>query len=575
MAVRRLATFTPAANTVTNIVTSEITAVASVIVTNTGTADTLVDVYVKPTGAADIAANYSYLASGLGLGISQSFETFRFAIEPGDVITVKSTVSNVNFTVTSIYETSGTANVTVSAVAPGFPQVGDIWLDESTDEFSVWNGSGWAMVATASTAGPQGPAGPTGPTGPAGINAPNYNLLGTVATVEDLPPFGTGFSLVNDVTTLADAWYVSSTGDIYMWQLYGWENVGPIIGPTGPQALNFIVQGAVATAADLPSSPALSSSAQNPAFYVNSESQLYAWNGYAWIPVGDIVGPTGPRGEAGPTGPTGPASFNFTLQGIVENYADLLEITATNNQAYYVRVGGFEVPLDPTSDVRPSGVYVWLNDDWAYISTVVGPQGPSGAEGAPGNPGEPGVIGPTGPIGPVGPTGPSGGPTGPTGAEGSTGPTGPTGPTGADGIQGPTGPTGADSTIEGPTGPTGATGDVGPTGPTGATGLSIVSNFQVNANGATSFEIDALDNPTLTLVRGQSYFFTVRASGHQFWIQTSSGAYNAANVYNDGVVNNGDDLGGITFTVPLDAPALLYYVCQFHPAMTGILSIIG
>lgn len=572
MAVRRLATFTPAANVTTNIVTSEITAVTSVIAANTGTADALVDIYVKPTGSADIVANYSFVASGLTLGIGQSFETFRFAIEPGDVIVVKSSVAGVNFTVTSIYDTEGTANVTVSAVSPGFPQIGDIWLDQSTDEFSVWNGTGWAMVATASTAGPQGPTGPTGPTGPAGLNAPNYNLLGTVATVNDLPPFGTGFSIVNDVTTLADAWYVGSTGDIYMWQLYGWENVGPIIGPTGPQALNFTVQGAVATPADLPSSPAPTSSALNPAYFVESVSQLYAWTGYGWIPVGNIVGPTGPQGGAGPTGPTGAPSYNFTLQGIVETYADLLEITATNNQAYYVRVGGFEVPLDPTSAVRPSGMYVWLNDDWAYITSVVGPMGPNGAEGAPGNPGEPGATGPTGPIGPIGPTGPYGGPTGP---EGPTGPIGATGPTGPDGIQGPTGPTGAASTVEGPTGPTGATGDVGPTGPTGATGLSIVDNFQVNANGTTSFEIDAANNPTLTLVRGQSYFFTVRASGHQFWIQTSSGGYNAANVYNDGVVNNGDDLGGITFTVPLDAPALLYYVCQFHPTMTGILSIIG
>jgi plastocyanin len=69
--------------------------------------------------------------------------------------------------------------------------------------------------------------------------------------------------------------------------------------------------------------------------------------------------------------------------------------------------------------------------------------------------------------------------------------------------------------------------------------------------------------------------FTVNASGHPFWLQTTSGAYNSANTYATGVTNGGEDVGGITFTVPANAPDNLYYICQFHASMNGIINIIG
>ena len=178
-----------------------------------------------------------------------------------------------------------------------------------------------------------------------------------------------------------------------------------------------------------------------------------------------------------------------------------------------------------------------------------------------------------------------------------------TGATGLTGMTGATGPTGADavfSTNEG-TPPTGAeTGDawfdpssgtffiyydnfwleasssaLGEQGPTGVTGVSIVDNFQVTNSGASAYTIDGASNPTLTLVRGQTYFFTVNASGHPFWIQTVSGAYSSGNIYSTGLTNNGAAVGGITFTVAAGAPNTLYYVCQYHSSMAGTILIIG
>ena len=220
----------------------------------------------------------------------------------------------------------------------------------------------------------------------------------------------------------------------------------------------------------------------------------------------------------------------------------------------------------------------------AWVSATEGVQGPAGTAGPTGPTGPSG--GPTGPTGPEGPTGPSGGPTGPTGADGPTGPTGPigsigsTGPTGP-AVTGPTGPTGASSTVTGPTGPTGAgpTGPTGPTGagptgPTGATGLSVIENYNVTNSGASAYTINGATNPTLTLVRNQTYFFTVNASTHPFWIKTAA-TTGTGDQYNTGVTNNGDDVGGITFTVPGDAPNTLYYICQLHSSMQGTINIIG
>jgi hypothetical protein len=105
--------------------------------------------------------------------------------------------------------------------------------------------------------------------------------------------------------------------------------------------------------------------------------------------------------------------------------------------------------------------------------------------------------------------------------------------------------------------------------------LSVVDNYQVVNAGTASYTINGSTNPTLTLVRNQTYFFTVNATGHPFWIQTTASGYNAGTVYNSGVTNNGAAVGGISFTVPSGAPNTLYYVCQNHPSMGGTITVIG
>ena len=91
------------------------------------------------------------------------------------------------------------------------------------------------------------------------------------------------------------------------------------------------------------------------------------------------------------------------------------------------------------------------------------------------------------------------------------------------------------------------------------------SHYQFTGPGGLS----SANDPTIYLARGQSYEFDLNASGHPFHIQTSSGAYNASNLYTTGVTNAGAAVGRIKFAVPFAAPNTLYYVCENHSAMNG------
>lgn len=80
-------------------------------------------------------------------------------------------------------------------------------------------------------------------------------------------------------------------------------------------------------------------------------------------------------------------------------------------------------------------------------------------------------------------------------------------------------------------------------------------------------------NPDLTLTRGETYEFDVTAPGHPFLIKSVQST-GTDDTYTTGVDNNGVSEGKLTFTVPMDAPDTLYYICEFHSPMTGTLNIV-
>ena len=100
-----------------------------------------------------------------------------------------------------------------------------------------------------------------------------------------------------------------------------------------------------------------------------------------------------------------------------------------------------------------------------------------------------------------------------------------------------------------------------------------VGNSGSSAYLFTGADLNNESNPDFTFKRGQTYIFVVNAPGHPFLIKTTA-SLGTGDTYDSGVTNNGADTGTITFTVPMDAPDTLFYICEFHSLMAGTLNII-
>jgi hypothetical protein len=234
----------------------------------------------------------------------------------------------------------------------------------------------------------------------------------------------------------------------------------------------------------------------------------------------------------------------------------------------------FDFPSSPSTNqtYTANGVtYKWDGVAWRRITTTgaQGNQGATGSTGAQGAQGHQGATG-SGAQGATGSTGAQGaqGHQGNTGGGGSTGAQGATGATGAQGATGATGAQGA----TGSTGAQGAQGHQGNTGSTGAQGDAGSRSYTVTNNGSSNYVIDGSSNPTLNLLRGFTYTFNINASGHPFYIKTAQ-TTGTGNQYTSGVTGNGTQSGTLTFAVPYNAPSTLYYICQYHSAMKGTISI--
>ena len=118
--------------------------------------------------------------------------------------------------------------------------------------------------------------------------------------------------------------------------------------------------------------------------------------------------------------------------------------------------------------------------------------------------------------------------------------------------------------------------DVSSSGTITATDKDIYTQFDITNNGSGNYEFaatgigftEATSNPTLYLLRGKKYHFSVNASGHPFNINTVN-TTGTGSRYNNGVTNNGAAVGVVTFAVPFDAPEILHYNCGNHGGMNG------
>ncbi len=77
-------------------------------------------------------------------------------------------------------------------------------------------------------------------------------------------------------------------------------------------------------------------------------------------------------------------------------------------------------------------------------------------------------------------------------------------------------------------------------------------------------------NPTIRLYRGQTYKFRVNTPGNPFTIKTARTEGNADEYVSDLLINNSIESGIISFTVPYDAPDVLYYMSTADADLGGV-----
>jgi hypothetical protein len=114
----------------------------------------------------------------------------------------------------------------------------------------------------------------------------------------------------------------------------------------------------------------------------------------------------------------------------------------------------------------------------------------------------------------------------------------------------------------------------------GSGGLPAINTFNVTNNGSSAYRFNGMgfqnvDDPALKLYRGMTYDFNLNVGTHTFFITTEpkagdyEGVSGVALTEDSGVYNNGIGNGILRFTVPQNAPSVLWYNCQNHAAMSG------
>ena len=113
--------------------------------------------------------------------------------------------------------------------------------------------------------------------------------------------------------------------------------------------------------------------------------------------------------------------------------------------------------------------------------------------------------------------------------------------------------------------------------------MSPTIGWVLGANGTTDFTFTGpgftgtVNDPNFTVYRGHTYVFNNSANGatHPFNLQTVDpgvAGYSSGDLYTDGT--SGDNEGVYIWTVPMNAPNTLYYVCTNHgSAMFGTITV--
>jgi hypothetical protein len=195
MAIQRLAAVRPATNVSTGLYTFQHSYLISIIVTNISPSLTPIPkivVYVAPSGSST-EGSYVYIADNLTVGYGVSFETFRFAVNPGDAVFVRSSTDSVSFSLYGILQDDAVgqgdlAQTFTNKIVRGVNNT--VYVDKGTtgerrgdaeEGYVRYNTEFEALeIRTSTTWEPVGSGSGSGSTGPAGPAGPAYNAIATL-----------------------------------------------------------------------------------------------------------------------------------------------------------------------------------------------------------------------------------------------------------------------------------------------------------------------------------------------------------------------------------------------------------
>lgn len=243
MGLQRLAILNPIANSASTLFVADNQYLTSVIATNTNSSSaTQISVWVEPQGNSN-PSDFAYIINNLELDGGNSYETFRFAVNQGDSVRVRSTSSSVAFSSYGLVQYDIRLGVGISSyqsASPSTPILGMIWVDSdatipgtSAKPIYIYDGSGWVSTAAS------------------GIDtSANYNFSGSVS--------------IGNVSATEISYLDGVTSNIQT-QLNDKEKSIPL-------------------QASAPSSPSVSD------LWVDSTSmQLKVYNGTTWVALGAAV----------------------------------------------------------------------------------------------------------------------------------------------------------------------------------------------------------------------------------------------------------------------------------------------
>jgi hypothetical protein len=323
--IQRLGLSNPVANEDIVLYTSTSNYLVSVVVANkavNATPLTKVAIWVVPSNAT-IPAQYAYIASNVTIGVGQAFETFRFGINSGDTVYVRSTLALTSFSINGVAQEDSALPVNLAqtftnkvirgdnntlylesgttAQRPASAEVGYVRFNTETENLEVKTTSTWEEVGTGAGNGATGPTGPTGSTGPTGPTGPT----GAASTVTG--PTGPSGGPTGPTGATGATGITGPTGP-------GVGATGPT-GPTGPTGASVTGPTGAASTVTGPTGPTGATGASGTS----------------------VTGPTGATGATGSatfSGTTDATAASITIDEVAYSAIARLVVTANGTSAY-------------------------------------------------------------------------------------------------------------------------------------------------------------------------------------------------------------------------------------------------